>query len=48
MSVLRLERPADADEFETAAGAFLARREAEHNVMLGLLPAIRAGHWRDP
>ena len=48
MSALRLERPAGFDEFEGAAGAFLARREAEHNVMLGLLPAIRAGHWPDP
>lgn len=34
MSALRLERPAGVDEFDRAACAFLARREAEHNVML--------------
>ena len=48
MSALSVVRPADVDDFEGAAGAFLARREAEHNVMLGLLPGIRAGHWPDP
>ena len=48
MSALSVVRPAGVDEFESLAGAFLARREAEHNVMLGLLPAIRAGHWREP
>jgi predicted GNAT family acetyltransferase len=48
MSALGLEQPASVDEFEAAAGAFLASREAEHNVMLGLLPAIRAGRWPDP
>ena len=47
MNALSVVRPADVDEFEGAAGAFLARREAEHNLMLGLLPAIRAGHWPD-
>lgn len=45
MSALSVARPAGVDEFEAAAGAFLARSEAEHNVILGLLPAIRAGHW---
>ena len=48
MSTLQLDEPAGVDEFEARAGAFLARREAEHNVILGLLPAIRAGHWRNP
>lgn len=45
---LRLDRPADVAAFEAAAGSFLAAREAEHNLLLGLCSGIRGGTWRDP
>lgn len=48
MTTLVLDRPADVRAFEALAGAFLAAREAEHNLMLGLCSGIRAGTWRDP
>lgn len=43
MSDLRLERPADVDGFERAAGSFLLAREAENCVMLGLCSQMRGG-----
>ena len=38
---LRVQRPGTLDDFETAASAFLAEREAEHNLLLGICTAIR-------
>ena len=40
---LRLERPRDIDAFERSAGAFLAEREAENCVILGLCSQMRTG-----
>ena len=37
----RLERPADVRAFLEAAGAFLAAREAEHNLMLGICTNLK-------
>jgi predicted GNAT family acetyltransferase len=39
---MRLDRYADADDFLADAGAFLAAREAEHNLMLGILSSLHA------
>ncbi len=41
MTALQLIRPADVHGFESAAGAFLAAREAEHNLILGLCSNLR-------
>ncbi len=39
---LRLQQAADADAFLSLAGDFLARREAEHNLLFGICSAIRS------
>ena len=36
MTALQLARPADVHAFEAVAGPFLAAREAEHNLLLGI------------
>jgi len=41
----RLETFDSVHAFERVAGAFLAAHEAEHNLMLGLVGAIRAGRY---
>ncbi len=48
MDGLRVTRHADIDEFEDHALAFLAEREAEHNLFLGICSQIRAGRYKDP
>jgi uncharacterized protein len=47
-SALRLERPGDPAEFEKIAGAFLAAREAENNLVLGLTSGLKAGRSWGP
>ena len=42
MPALRLARLARADDLLALAGDFLARREAEHNLLLGILGGLRA------
>jgi predicted GNAT family acetyltransferase len=42
--MLRLDQHPDADAFLAAAGGYLAAREAEHNLMLGIASQLR----RDP
>jgi GNAT superfamily N-acetyltransferase len=39
---MQLRRFGDVDEFLEAAGAFLAAREAEHNLLLGVCSGVRA------
>jgi len=41
MSTVRLSRPADLTAFEALAGPFLAAREAEHNLMLGICSNLK-------
>lgn len=41
---MRVERYADADEFSDVVGGFLLAREAEHNLLLGILASIREEH----
>ena len=43
MADLRLERPSDVSRFEARAGAFLRVREAENNLVLGLITGLKAG-----
>lgn len=43
-----VHRLRDVDAFDAMAGAFLAAREAEHNLLLGLFESIRRGTWADP
>jgi uncharacterized protein len=48
---LSVTRQQTADEFLAAAGEFLARREAEHNLMFGICSALRlspVGFGEDP
>ena len=45
---LRLERPGDPVQFEKIAGAFLAAREAENNLVLGLTSGLKAGRSWGP
>ncbi|MDQ3097584.1 MAG: GNAT family N-acetyltransferase [Chloroflexota bacterium] len=42
MTAVRLSRPADLPAFEALAGPFLAAREAEHNLMLGICTNLRS------
>jgi hypothetical protein len=48
MEALRLTRYEDLDAFEARAHDFLAAREAEHNLFLGICSQIRAGRYSDP
>jgi len=41
MSAVRLLRPADLTAFEALAGPFLAAREAEHNLMIGICSNLK-------
>lgn len=45
---LRLTRARDADEFEHLASDFLAAREAEHNLLFGIVAGIRSGTYAQP
>lgn len=47
---MELHRPADADAFLELAGGFLAEREAEHNLILGLVGRLRNNplYYREP
>jgi predicted GNAT family acetyltransferase len=45
---LRLERPGSPAEFERIAGPFLAAREPENNLALGLTSALKAGRSYGP
>ena len=45
---LRLERLADAPRFEAHAGAFLQAREAENNLVLGLITGLKGGRTFGP
>src|SRR3954470_5074355 len=47
-SALDVMRPRDPEEFERTAGAFLARREAENNLILGLITGLKAGRTFGP
>jgi uncharacterized protein len=48
MSPLRLTRARDPDEFDRLAFDFLVAREAEHNLLFGILSGIRAGEYAEP
>ncbi|HTS14711.1 MAG TPA: GNAT family N-acetyltransferase [Candidatus Sulfotelmatobacter sp.] len=43
MTALRVVRPTDAGELLSLAGDFLVAREAEHNLILGILLGLRTG-----
>jgi predicted GNAT family acetyltransferase len=45
---LRLERPSDVSQFEVRAGAFLRAREAENNLVLGLITGLKGGRTFGP
>ena len=45
---LRLTRARDPDEFDRLAFAFLAAREAEHNLLFGIVAGVRSGAYRQP
>jgi predicted GNAT family acetyltransferase len=45
---LRLERPSDVSQFEIRAGAFLRAREAENNLVLGLITGLKGGRTFGP
>jgi predicted GNAT family acetyltransferase len=45
MAELRLARARDADEFERLAFPFLAAREAEHNLLFGIVAGVRSGGY---
>ena len=47
-SALRLVRPGDPAEFDKVAGPFLAEREAENNLVLGLTSGLKAGRSWGP
>lgn len=42
---MQVKRFTDLDEFERLAQPFLMRREAEHNLLLGLTSGLRAGEY---
>jgi predicted GNAT family acetyltransferase len=48
MSLLRLTRARDADEFEVLAFDFLAARESEHNLLFGIVAGVRSGAYSEP
>ena len=48
MADLTLERLPDVHQFETRAGAFLQQREAENNLVLGLITGLKAGRTFGP
>ena len=48
MSPLRLTRARDPDEFDSLAFDFLAAREAEHNLLFGIVAGVRAGAYTEP
>lgn len=43
--IMQIRRFANLDEFEAVALPFLARREAEHNLLLGLMSSLHAGEY---
>jgi predicted GNAT family acetyltransferase len=45
---LEVTRPRDPKEFEDQAGAFLAAREAENNLILGLITGLKGGRTFGP
>ncbi|HEX9495492.1 MAG TPA: GNAT family N-acetyltransferase [Candidatus Limnocylindria bacterium] len=45
---LELIRARDADDFERLAFAFLGAREAEHNLLFGIVAGVRAGMYDEP
>lgn len=47
-SALAVTRPRDPSEFEEQAGAFLCAREAENNLVLGLVAGLKAGRTFGP
>src|SRR5689334_4667476 len=47
-SALRIARPGGPAEFEKLAGAFLGAREAENNLILGLVSGLKAGRTFGP
>ncbi|MEX2539975.1 MAG: GNAT family N-acetyltransferase [Actinomycetota bacterium] len=48
MGALRLTHHEDLDAFEARAHGFLAAREAEHSLFLGICSQIRTGRYTDP
>lgn len=48
MADLRLERTTDVSRFDAAAGEFLRAREAENNLVLGLITGLKAGRTFGP
>ena len=47
-SALAVTRPRDPKQFEDEAGAFLAAREAQNNLILGLITGLKAGRRFGP
>jgi len=46
---MQVERVSDAVAYQSSVQPFLLRREAEHNLILGIIAAIASGsEWRDP
>jgi predicted GNAT family acetyltransferase len=45
---LRLTRARSPDELDRLAFDFLAAREAEHNLLFGIVAGVRAGAYKDP
>jgi predicted GNAT family acetyltransferase len=45
---LRLTRARDADDFERLAFDFLAAREAEHNLLFGIVAGVKSGAYAEP
>src|ERR1700682_2890208 len=43
---LEVSRPLDPSDFEDQAGAFLSAREAENNLMLGMISTLTSGQRR--
>ena len=48
MSPLRLTRARDVDDFDQLAFDFLAAREAEHNLLFGIVAGVRSGAYAQP
>lgn len=48
MPPLRLTHARDADEFERLAFDFLVAREAEHNLLFGIVAGVRSGLYDQP
>jgi predicted GNAT family acetyltransferase len=48
MPPLRLTRARDPDEFDRLAYDFLAAREAEHNLLFGIIAGVRSGAYAEP